>query len=782
MVIVRLMEPQLQPDIAVSGDRAAPAPRRSRSRTSSTHRRAITAIAATAGLAAIAFATGAPTGLSMVDAGYRGGFTALVAFAASRSRRWPWTVLAGAATVLAPNPVFLALGCIATVLAVVGVTRPRHRVVGAAIGALAVQNFLHLDLPGPHGLESVVAGIAAAPVLASAYTVLDRDTQRLLRRWLRRTGIATVVALALAGLALAAARPHLVAGLAAADTASTELRSGEITAATAPLDRAADRLGAANAWLASPLAMPARLIPVVGQNLGVALVATGEAEALSVASAEVTTTVNLDRLRPSGGRIDLAALDPIAAPLERLALGVDRAATRLGDARNPWLVPPLAEPLDRVYGELSGSASSLHTAALAARSAPSLLGREAPRTYAVLFTTPAEARGLGGFVGSWVILEADSGKVSLVETGRANDLNVILRGQPAPPVGSQDYIDRWGRFSPQTHVQDVTMAPDFPTVAAVTAELLDRAGRPVDGVFSIDPEALAALLQLTGPVDLPRSGRRLAANNAAQFLLVDQYVEFAADDAQRELVLEEAAGAVFARLLSADLAAPAVVADVLGPVVAEGRLMGWVPGDDELFAAAGLDGAFPTPTGTDLLSVRHQNSANNKIDAYLRRTIDYRAVVAADGAVAATVNVVLENTAPGSGLPPSVIGSNDQGLPLGTNRQYLSIYSPLDLVGATVDGRPVTLETNHEFGWRVYSTFVTIDAASSVQLEVELAGRVDPDYSLELITQPLVNDDLVSIEVLDASGATLLDRDSSPAPGRTTYSAPSGSSAEPKSR
>ena len=48
--------------------------------------------------------------------------------------------------------------------------------------------------------------------------------------------------------------------------------------------------------------------------------------------------------------------------------------------------------------------------------------------------------------------------------------------------------------------------------------------------------------------------------------------------------------------------------------------------------------------------------------------------------------VTLENRAPTSGLPDYVIG-NVIGLPPGTNRSYVSIYSTLDLAGAWVGGR-----------------------------------------------------------------------------------------------
>ena len=50
----------------------------------------------------------------------------------------------------------------------------------------------------------------------------------------------------------------------------------------------------------------------------------------------------------------------------------------------------------------------------------------------------------------------------------------------------------------------MNLSPDFPSVAEVLETLAPQAGLPrVDGVLSVDPAGLAALLQLTGPVTVP---------------------------------------------------------------------------------------------------------------------------------------------------------------------------------------------------------------------------------------------------------------------------------------
>jgi len=117
--------------------------------------------------------------------------------------------------------------------------------------------------------------------------------------------------------------------------------------------------------------------------------------------------------------------------------------------------------------------------------------------------------------------------------------------------------------------------------------------------------------------------------------------------------------------------------------------------------------------------------------------------------------VRLTNSAPDD--LPADAGGNPFGLPPGTNRMYLSIYSPWALTSAELDGAPTGMEPSTELGWRVYSRYVEIPAGGEVVLQLGFAGvlPVGEPYELALRSQPLALPDVVRVDVRTSDGDTL---------------------------
>ena len=74
------------------------------------------------------------------------------------------------------------------------------------------------------------------------------------------------------------------------------------------------------------------------------------------------------------------------------------------------------------------------------RVVPGLLGGDETRRYLVVFITPAELRGAGGFVGSYAELEAVDGDVDLVRSGRIGSHRFIA-GAPTRTAAASPRAD-----------------------------------------------------------------------------------------------------------------------------------------------------------------------------------------------------------------------------------------------------------------------------------------------------------------------------------------------------
>ena len=162
-----------------------------------------------------------------------------------------------------------------------------------------------------------------------------------------------------------------------------------------------------------------------------------------------------------------------------------------------------------------------------------------------------------------------------------------------------------------------------------------------------------------------------------------------------------------------------------------------------------------------MFQVTTSNVSANKLDYYLRRVFDYQITLdpaASAGApnAKADVSVSLQNTAPKNGLPQIVAGPFE-GQPgrfrAGELLSYVSVYTPLDLVDATVSGQPAVATQSDELGGHVISTYLDVDAQSGKTLNLRLAGRVPVGrggwYTLDLGHQPSLQPDRarVTLEV-----------------------------------
>lgn len=707
----------------------------------------------------------APTGHGTYDAVWRAVAGGLVVACGAGAPPVAWVVSGGLAAASSAQPALMVIGAAALALATLGALRlPQVPALGGVVGLAVVAVAFHLPHTDPLGLATVVALGVAAPLVVGGWASGPLPLARFLNGL---TGVVVVGSLAMAvALVFAAldAEAELEDAADRIDDAGDLLRDGDEDGARAALADGLSSLRRADASVNKAWLAPAAAVPVVGQHTD-ALQQIGEhGVATAQAAMDLLDVLDRDALAIDGGAVDLAAIEVLEAPTSAFAETATAAAFAIGGLDSPWLLGPLRDEIQTAAADLADLTRTARRGADAVRLAPQMLGADGPRNHLVLLVTPAELRGSGGLVGNWALVVAENGRLRLADVGRNSDISGAPAVLPFVLEEPGEYVDTYGQFGVEQAFHDITLSPDFSDVASVAAQVFETAeGVEVDTVMSVDPWAVAALLQLTGPVTV--DDITLDAQTARDFLLFGQYVEFeddtAAGEEARVAFLERLLGETFLRVLSADLSDPWNLGDVFGDVVDEGRLVlaSTDPAQQALLDGLGIGGSFG-PFAGEMAGVVTQNRGQNKIDTFLSRRVSYDALLdPASGRLETTVTVELVNAVTDLSLPAVVVGNNDQGYPLGTNVLELVLYSPLDLVEASVDGEVVGIRTIEEFGVLAHRRELELGPDSSTTVVFRLAGTapLGPDgaFVLEMPVQAAVNPDQLDLSVRVTDGWTI---------------------------
>ncbi len=672
-----------------------------------------------------------PTGGAVIDVVLVGAAVAATIWAAASAPWWAGVAACAVAAACAPGWVLAMLGLVGAAGGVaVGLARRAVPWSRAIVAAVALQVLARLDNLEHLGISALVA-ISVASFLALS-GVLRRP-----RRERRVVGIVLgsllgVVLIAVIGATIAGttARHDLEGGADAAQEGVAQLADGDFVGARTSFDRAAVLFDRASSRLSSFWAQPARLLPVVAQHRSAATRLTAAAAAVSAEAARSLAEIDVDAVRVVDGRIDLDAVRALEDPLVRLQGALTDLSGEIEAVDSPWLLDQLTTRLEDLSGDIDRQRLKGDNAIAAVQQAPALLGGEGRRVYFVAFTTPVEARGLGGFMGNWAEVTITDGDIEISGFGRHTDLNQAGDPTTRSLDGPTDFLAQYADFgfrnadgTMRSNIwSDVTMSPHFPSVADVIAQLYPQSGgQELDGVFAMDVYALAGLMQITGPVELPGLDFAVTPENAADFMLSSQYTLFE-DVPERVDALEVVALTTVERLLNGDLPSPPQLAELMSPYVDQGRLLGWsrVPAEQALLENVRMDGALPALAGGNGITVTFNNAGNSKIDYYLDGAMSYD-VTTSEGGASAVLTLDLTNGAPSAGLPFYVIGNN-LDKPLGTSTLYVSVYSAVPFSSATLDGEPIEMESGAEAGWAVASAFVELSSKESARLVVRFEG------------------------------------------------------------
>lgn len=490
------------------------------------------------------------------------------------------------------------------------------------------------------------------------------------------------------------ARQELRAALPAVDAVQQAIQEGDLGragAAATDLEKHADT---AAALTSDPVWRLAETLPWAGPNLTAVRVV---AAATDVVASEVVkplvavaSTADPRELDLNGGRIDLAPLVAVQPTVERAQVAFHRAQSSVEAVHEDALIAPVGAAVEKLDDMFVHTVPAVDAVGNAARLLPGMLGVDAPRTYLLVAQNPAELRATGGLIGSVAVIRADHGSLALVSQTAGTSVGPWSAPVAAIPAATQGlYGPLVGRF-----LQDVNYTPEFPLAASTAAAMWQTStGQSVDGVVTMDPVVLSALLTATGPIALP-SGDTLTSENAVSLLLSQVYQRYA-NPADQDAFFSSAAGAIFQRMTSGGVDGAALVQN-LAAAGTSGRVLLWSahPSEQKVLATTMLAGELPESTPEVAgLGVYFNDGTGAKMGYYLDADVAAGAALCrADGKPTAEVRVTLTNRVDAASvpnLPGYVTGGGHYGVPVGSILTRVAVYGPAGglLAGVTSNGQ-----------------------------------------------------------------------------------------------
>ena len=566
-----------------------------------------------------------------------------------------------------------------------------------------------------------------------------RRTRRRVRRWYRRQGtrrvvvmgVAAVVALGLLVFTYQALRT--TSDLRRAAQQSTLLQEQVITgdaAARQTLDELRASTASAETRTDGVLWSIGSVLPVVGDNVEAIRTVSSALDLVAREAlppvVEVSARVDLDAFSPKDGTVDLANVEAIAPAVAAADAALTRARTELAGVDPTDLLAPLRRPVGTLTDLVVRAQEGAVSIDVAARLMPTMLGGRGTRRYLLVVQNNAEVRATGGIVGSYAVITAKNGRLTMGEQGSNLDLKQF--DDPVLPMTK----DETSVFTDQLvrDLRDVNVTPDFPRSGQIARAMAkDGLGVDVDGVLSVDPVAMSYLLAGTGPVTL-ESGATLEQGTAVEQLLNRVYLT-STDLLAQDDFYESAARSIFDVVKSGDGQTRAVIGGLVR-AADENRLMLWSRHADEQAAIArtGVSGTFPTGDGrTPHVGVYFGDATASKMEYYFdfttvatsRRCLD-------DGRQLITVTADVVSNAP-RGLPRGV-SSIDADVPLSQMRLLTWLYAPSGgrFTDIRLDGEPQVVTTASLDGRAETSVPFTLDPGQRRRLTATMVsgpGQVD---------------------------------------------------------
>jgi hypothetical protein len=355
-----------------------------------------------------------------------------------------------------------------------------------------------------------------------------------------------------------------------------------------------------------------------------------------------------------------------------------------------------------------------------------LMGGNGSRTYLVEQPDPAELRGSGGFIGSYSLLTINKGQVSLGKAGNTYDIDYPYQWA----AGSPNYVPPPGplqQFAPHGYTfGDSNFLSDFPAAAQTGERLFQQeTGTKVDGVVSLDPWAVAALLSVTGPIAIPDWHTTVDAATFPESVF-QQQEQTTHQALNRKQFFSAVASLLIQRIMALPSGQWGRLITALNASVTQRHLQIFINSQaaQQEIARIGWSGAMVAPQVADeTMREVESNFAADKANHWLKRSYDL-VLTSSGGKLHHALTVSYVNSTPAGYL--------------GGRRYYCYVrfYYPASASGGTISTTPDRIpNTEHHDGYSMLDGWFTIDALRPGSIRLAWDTTWDPTTAKRIYWQ-----------------------------------------------
>jgi hypothetical protein len=406
---------------------------------------------------------------------------------------------------------------------------------------------------------------------------------------------------------------------------------------------------------------------------------------------------------------------------------------------------PISKQISSLFGLNFSNIKNEITAAVS--TGPILAGTDKPKRYLIAFQNSAEARGTGGILGAYAIVEFKKGSLKVIATGS----NEPLYGSSLEkiPIDMPDEYKRLYGENPAI-LQNSNLSPHFPYGAEIWLALWKKEfGQSLNGVIAIDPTALSYILRSTGPITL-NSGEKITSENLVAGTLKDAYKRFEKDNKARKQYLVDIMNATVKLLNSGEYSKLKMAQAIRDGIVANRILFYSTDESAQKKLSETRLGGFMSLEGNNEFRTVIQNIDAGKLDYYLDRSVEIESK-SCEKDRQTQVRIRVTNTLKtGVGLSPYVLTRADKGKPAslvtGAHRFKVFIYGPTNarLVSVSRENRTADLGgASVERKRPIYVADVDLAPGASEELLANFSGGVG---KISFVDQPLVLETKLSIK------------------------------------